>query len=83
MNRLLYLSLAFIAIACNSEEKSTEIQLIQWSDLEAETLFLEKDSLTSSLGSDFTFFEEQERQFISTFSKHQLLTYSFPEGKLI
>lgn len=83
MKCFFYFTLFVFACSCNSADRSKEVQQLQLSDLVADTLYLEKDSLTSILGSDFTFFEDQGKQFISTFVKHELLTYSFPEGKLI
>ncbi|OYX22963.1 MAG: hypothetical protein B7Z16_03450 [Algoriphagus sp. 32-45-6] len=83
MKYLIYIYLIFFAFACSSKEKSKEIQQLQLADLVADTLYLEKDSLTKSLGAEFTFFEKDGEKYISTFIRHQLLTFSFPEGKLL
>lgn len=83
MNRLLYFLLAFIAIACNQTQKPEEIQQFDLSELIVDTLYLEKDTLTKELGSDFTFFETDSGSILMTFRERRLLFYSFPEGKLI
>lgn len=83
MNRLLYFLLAFIVIACSQTRKPVEIQQFDLSDLIVDTLYLEKDTLTKELGSDFTFFETDSNSLLLTFRERRLLFYSFPEGKLI
>ena len=83
MKHSIYSCLIFIALACNTKEKSKEIQQFLWSDLVTDTLYLEKDSLTKSLGAEFTYFEKDGGKYISTFIRNQLLTFSFPEGKLL
>jgi hypothetical protein len=82
MKYSIYPFLIFFALACTSKEKSKEIQQLQLSDLVADTLYLEKDSLTKNLGAEFTYFEKDGDGYISTFIRHQLLTFSFPDGKL-
>jgi hypothetical protein len=83
MNRLLYLSLAFFLIACNQSRKSVEMQQFDLSELIVDTLYLEKDTLTKELGSDFKFFETDSGSLLMTFRERRLLFYSFPDGKLI
>jgi hypothetical protein len=83
MNRLFYLSLAFIAISCSQTRKPIEIQQFDLSELIMDTLYLEKDTLTKELGSNFTFFETDSGQYLLTFLQHTLYQYSFPEGKII
>lgn len=83
MNRLFYLSLAFIAISCNQTRKPTEILQLNLSELIVDTLYLEKDTLTKELGSDFKFFETDSGSVLMTFRERRLLFYSFPDGKLI
>lgn len=82
MNRLLFVSLALLAIACNQSKRPVEIQQLELSELIVDTLFLEKDTLTQNLGAEFTYFEKDGAKYISTFIRHQLLTFSFPDGKL-
>ncbi len=83
MNRLFYLLLAFIGIACSRDKKPTEIQQFDLSGFIVDTLYLEKDTLTKELGSDFTFFETDSGSVLLTFRERRLLFYSFPDGKLI
>lgn len=83
MNRLLYLSLAFLAIACNQTRKRVEIKQLDLSELVVDTLYLEKDTLTKELGSDFTFFETDSGKYLLTFLQHTLYQYSYPEGRII
>ncbi|MBC6365557.1 DUF4221 family protein [Algoriphagus sp. AK58] len=83
MRKLGYFFLLILAISCSPSEKSREVQILDLSDLIIDTLYLEKDSLTRNLGSNFTFFEKEGKEYLTTFQGHKLLTYSFPEGKLI
>jgi hypothetical protein len=83
MNRILFLSLALFAISCKQARKSIEIQQFDLSDLIVDTLYLEKDTLTKELGSDFTFFETDSGEVLLTFNRQRLLTYSYPEGKIL
>lgn len=83
MNRLLYLFLALIPMACNQSQKPVEIQQFDLSGLIVDTLYLEKDTLTKELGSDFSFFETDSGSVLMTFRERRLLFYSFPHGKLL
>jgi hypothetical protein len=83
MNRFLYLLLAFLALACNNFKRPTEIKQLELSELIVDTLFLEKDTLTKNLGSDFYHFQTDSGEVLLTFNQHRLLIYSFPEGKIL
>lgn len=83
MKYSIYSCLIFFVLACTSKEKSKEVQQLQLVDLVADSLYLEKDSLTKNLGTEFTYFEKDGGKYISTFIRHQLLTFSFPDGKLL
>jgi hypothetical protein len=83
MNRLLYLSLAWIAIACSQSQKAAEIQQFDLSELIVDTLYLEKDTLTKKLGVNFYHFQTDSGEVLMTFNQHRLLTYSYPEGKIL
>ncbi|MFN3998765.1 DUF4221 family protein [Algoriphagus sp.] len=83
MNRLFYLSLTIIAISCSQSRKPVEIKELDLSVLIVDTLYLEKDTLTKELGSDFTYFETDSGSVLMTFRERRLLFYSFPDGKLI
>ena len=80
MKRLFYLGFALIAVSCTKAQKPLEFQL---TDLIADTLFLEKDTLTQYLGVNFTHFQTDSGEVLMTFNQHRLLTYSYPEGKIL
>lgn len=83
MKRLLYLSLVFIAIACNQRRKPVEIKQLDLSELIVDTLFLDKDTLTKNLGINFHHFQTDSGEVLLTFNQHRLLIYSYPEGKIL
>lgn len=83
MRILLSCFLFSFAFSCSPVEKSRDLKMLDLSDLIIDTLYLEKDSTTRYLGSNFAFFEKEGKEYLSTFQSHKLLTYSFPEGKLI
>lgn len=83
MNRLLYLFLALITIACSQSRKPVEIQQFDLSELIVDTLYLEKDTLTKNLGTNLYHFQTDSGEVLMTFNQHRLLTYSYPEGKIL
>lgn len=83
MNKLLYLSLALITTACSQSKKPIEIQQFDLSELIVDTLYLEKDTLTKNLGINLYHFQTDSGQVLMTFNQHRLLTYSYPEGKIL
>jgi hypothetical protein len=83
MNRLFFLSLAFLAMACSQRNRPVELKELELSDLIVDTLFLEKDTLTQYLGVNFTHFQTDSGEVLMTFNQHRLLTYSYPEGKIL
>ncbi|GMQ31447.1 DUF4221 family protein [Algoriphagus confluentis] len=83
MKYLIYFYFSLFLFACTSSENSREIQFLQLSDLIVDTLYLEKDTLTKNLGINFTHFQTDSGEVLLTFNQYRLLTYSFPEGKLL
>lgn len=83
MRNLVFFLLLALAVSCSPMEKSEHVKMLDFTDLIVDTLYLEKDSTTRYLGSNFTFFEKEGKKYLSTFQSHNLLTYSFPEAKLI
>lgn len=83
MSKLLYLSLFLIVIACSQPKRPVEIKQLALSELIVDTLFLEKDTLTKYLGSDFYHVQTDSGEVLMTFNQHRLLTYSYPEGKIL
>ncbi len=83
MNRLLYLSLALITIACSQNKKPVEIQQFDLSELIVDTLYLEKDTPTKNLGVNLYHFQSDSGEVLMTLNRHRLLTYSYPEGKIL
>lgn len=83
MNRQLYFLLALITISCNQTRKPVEIKQLDLSDIIVDTLYLEKDTLTKNLGINFYHFQTDSGEVLLTINQHRLLTYSFPEGKIL
>ena len=83
MRILAYLLLFTFAISCSPPSKSPEVKFLALSDLIVDTLYLEKDTLTKNLGSNFTYFATDSGKVLLTFNQYRLLTYSFPEGKIL
>jgi hypothetical protein len=83
MNRFLFLFLALLVIACDQSKRPVEIKQLELSELIVDTLFLEKDTLTKNLGSNFYHLQTDSGEVLLTFNQHRLLTYSYPEGKIL
>ncbi|TNF39105.1 MAG: hypothetical protein EP311_11480, partial [Cytophagales bacterium] len=83
MKYLIYFYFLLLFFGCTSSEKSNEIQFLELKDLVVDTLYLEKDTLTKNLGINFTHFQTDSGEVLLTFNQYRLLTYSFPEGKLL
>lgn len=83
MNRILILSLALLTMACEQSTRSIDIKQFELSELIVDTLFLEKDTLTKTLGSNFYHFPTDSGDVLMTFNQNRLLTYSYPEGKIL
>ena len=80
MNRLLYFSFALITVACSQSRKPVDLNL---SEFIVDTLYLEKDTLTKNLEVNFYHFQTDFGEVLLTFNQHRLLTYRFPEGKIL
>ncbi len=72
-----------VSLACGENRKSAEVRRLELSDLVVDTLFLEKDTLTKYLGVDFTHYATDSGEVLLTLNRHRLLTYSYPEGKIL
>lgn len=84
MNRfqLILLSFSWILVACQSTGVK-KIPVLQLEDLIVDTLYLEKDTLTRNLGGNFSYYKTDSGEVLASFLNHQLLIYSYPEGKLL
>ncbi|MCE7055428.1 DUF4221 domain-containing protein [Algoriphagus sp. AGSA1] len=76
------LALSFLGISC-SPNSQKEVPVLDLKDLIVDTLHLEKDTLTKNLKDHFTYYETDSGQILATFINHQLLVYTFPDGKLL
>ena len=83
MRRLFFLGIILATIACTERRKSRDIQHFTLNELLADTLFLEKDTLTKNVGVNFTHFQTDSGEVLMTFNLNRLLTYSYPEGKIL
>ena len=48
-----------------------------------DSLYLEKNTLTKNLGVNFYLFHNDSGDVLLTFNQRRLLTYSYPEGKIV
>ncbi|MDG1276211.1 MAG: DUF4221 family protein [Algoriphagus sp.] len=80
--KLFPLSLIWVLFACQSTEVK-KISILQLEDLIVDTLYLEKDTVTKDLGTNFNYIKRGDKEFLMTSRKNRYLEYSFPEGKLI
>jgi hypothetical protein len=76
---------AFCALlfSCSTAEKSQVPIEIDLKELISDTLYLEKDSITKDLGSDFSLVNTDSGSYLFTFRRHTLYQYSYPEGKIV
>ncbi|UZD21444.1 DUF4221 domain-containing protein [Algoriphagus halophytocola] len=76
------LTLSFFGISC-SNNATKEVQLIDLKELIVDTLYLEKDTLTKELGTNFNYIKRGGEEFLITSRQHRFIEYSYPEGKLM
>jgi len=79
--KILVMLVVVMAFSCSAPEKKSPV--FSFEDLIVDTLVLEKDPMTKSLGSDFTFIQTDSGSILQTFSDHTLFSYSYPEGKIL
>jgi hypothetical protein len=84
MNRfqLIPIVLFGILFACQPAKDKT-VPVLKLEDLVGDTLYLEKDTLTREIGKDFTYYKTDSGEVLAAFLTHQLLVFSYPEGKLL
>lgn len=75
-----FLALIIFGVSCSTRPQK-EIPILDLKDLIVDTLYLEKDTLTKSLGENFSYYKTDSGEVLVTFLNHQLRVYSFPEGK--
>ncbi len=80
--QLFPLSFIWVLFACQTTEVK-KIPVIQLEDLIVDTLYLEKDTVTKDLGTNFNYIKRGDKEFLVTTRKNRYLEYSYPEGKLI
>jgi hypothetical protein len=81
VNRIPLILLCLLYGCQTAEEKV--VPVVDLKDLIVDTLYLEKDTLTMTLGSDFSYFATDSGEVLATFLNHKLLIYNYPEGKLL
>ena len=77
-----FLIYAALAISCTTNSDKA-VTILDLKDLIVDTLYLEKDTLTKDLGINFTYYKTDSGEVLATFLNHQLIVYSYPEGKLL
>ncbi len=82
--RIVFLPLFNILLfsACSSTSEK-QIPNLNLEDLVVDTLYLDKDTVTKDIGSDFRFVKKGTDEFLVTSIKNRLMEYSYPEGQLI
>ena len=78
--RLASIFLFALLVSC-SQSENKELPVLQLEDLIVDTLYLEKDTLTKDLGSDFSYYKTDSGEVLIAFLNHQLRVYSYPEGE--
>lgn len=81
-SRFLLIPFMIILASC-SKEVEKQVPVFELKDLIVDTLYLEKDTLTKDIGSDFRFVKKGSEEFLVTSIQHRLMEFSFPEGELI
>lgn len=69
--------------SCSQKENEKLVPVLDLKDLVADTLYLEKDTLTKDIGSNFRYVKKGADEFLVTSNQHRLMEYSYPEGILI
>ena len=77
-----FLFSATIVISCTTKSDK-EIPVLDLKDLIVDTLYLEKDTKTKNLGTNFNYIKRGNEEFLLTSQQHRFIEYSYPEGKLI
>ncbi|SFU08750.1 hypothetical protein SAMN04489724_3839 [Algoriphagus locisalis] len=83
MRKLTFLSYIIInslGISC-SPKSEKEVEILDLKELIVDTLYLEKDTLTKNLSDNFSYYKTDSGEVLVTFLNHNLLVFSYPEGK--
>jgi len=75
-----FLALCILGLSC-SIRTAKQIPVLDLKDLIADTLYLEKDTLTKGLGDNFSYFKTDSGEVLAAFLNHSLVVFSYPEGK--
>lgn len=79
---LISLSLILLFSSCSKEPEKI-VPVLDLKDLIVDTLYLEKDTLTKDIGSDFRFIIKGTEEFLVTAIQNRLLEFSYPDGELV
>lgn len=79
---LSFFTLIFIGIGCTLKSEK-QIPVFDLKDLVLDTLYLEKDTLTRDLGTNFNYIKRGNEEYLITSKQHRFMEYSYPEGKLL
>lgn len=82
LSLITFLINAALTISCTTKPDK-EVPIFDLKDLIVDTLYLEKDTLTKDLGTNFSYYKTDYGEVLATFLNHQLIVYSYPEGKLL
>ncbi|WP_425636624.1 DUF4221 family protein [Algoriphagus yeomjeoni] len=74
--------ICIIGVSCSTKPEK-QIPVLDLKDLIVDTLYLEKDTLTKELGTNFNYIKRGEEEYLITSKQHRFIEYSYPEGKLI
>ncbi|MBB6326610.1 hypothetical protein FHS59_002238 [Algoriphagus iocasae] len=83
MRNLLFTLFTISFFSACSPKTEKQIQILDLKELIVDTLYLEKDTLTKDIGSNFKYVKKGADEFLVTSINHRLMEYSYPEGKLI
>jgi hypothetical protein len=71
-----------LGFSCTSQSEQ-EVAILDLKDLIVDTLYLEKDTQTKNLGTNFNYIKRGDQAVLITSQQHRFMEYSYPDGKLI
>ena len=83
MRNLLFTLFTISFFSACSPKTEKQIQILDLKELIVDTLYLENDTVTKDIGSNFKYVKKGADEFLVTSINYRLMEYSYPEGKLI
>lgn len=77
-----FLALIILGVSC-TQKSEKQISVFDLKDLIVDTLYLEKDTKTKNLGTNFNYIKRGNEAYLITSQQHRFMEYSYPEGELV